>query len=98
MQRDIHFRRHGHEFGVGTAAEYEQMADAFLFGAMNADTHECFRPNGNLRDRMDFVTVHFGVAIRVRPVVATFYIPTPNTVARHGGVAQLFLDYCARPD
>ena len=47
---------------------------------------------------MDFVTVHFGVAVIARPVVATFYIPAPDTVARHGGVAQLFADYCARPD
>lgn len=98
MKRDIHFRRHGHEFGAATPTEYEQMADAFMFGPMSADTNECVRPNGRLRNRMDFVTVHFGVAVIARPVVATFYIPAPDTVTRHGGVAQLFADYCARPD
>src|ERR1700678_1405893 len=90
MQRDIHFKRHGHEFGLTTAAEYEQLADAFMFGAMDADTHECVRPSGSLRDRMNFVTVHFGVAVIVRPALVTFYIPTPDTIARHGGVAGLF--------
>jgi hypothetical protein len=98
MQRDIHFRRHRHEFGVGTPEDYERLADAFMFGTMNADTRECTRPNGILRDRMEFVTVHFGVAVVARPELVTFFIPSPNTVARHGGVAQLFADYCAMPD
>ena len=98
MQRDIHFRRHGHEFGVGTAGDYEKLADAFMFGPMNANTHQCTRPNGELRDRMDFRTVHFGVAVIARPELVTFYVPGPATVARHGGVAKLFADYCARPD
>jgi len=98
MKRNIHFTRHGHEFGVGTPEQYEQMADAFMLGPMNADTSERVRPNGNLRNRMDFVTVHFGVAEVHRPVVCTFYIPRPDTVKRHGGVARLFADYCAMPD
>lgn len=98
MQRDIHFKRHGHEFGTATAREYEQLADAFMFGAMNANTHECVRPNRVLRDRMDFVTVHFGVAVIPRPELVTFYIPRPDTVARHGGAAGLFAHYCAMLD
>lgn len=98
MKRDIHFRRHGHEFGAATPEEYEQMADAFMLGPMNADTRECRRPNNNLRNRMDFVTVYFGVAEIRRPILATFYIPRPDTVTRHGGVARLFADYCARSD
>jgi hypothetical protein len=97
LKRDIHFVRHGHEFGLATPEEYERMADLFMLGPMNADTHECPRPNGRLRDRMDFVTVHFGVAEVRKPVINTFYIPKPDTIARHGGVAQLFLDYCAMP-
>lgn len=98
MKRNIHFIRHGHEFGVMTPEQYEQKADAFMLGPMNADTHECFRPNGDLRDRMDFVTAHFGVIEVRQPVIHTFYIPRPDTIARHGGVAQLFADYCAMPD
>jgi pyocin large subunit-like protein len=98
MERDIHFRRHGHEFGVGTPDEYEQMADAFMFGPINADTHECIGPNGNRRKRMDYITVHFGAAVVRRNVLITFYIPTADTARRHGGAAQLFADYCAQPD
>ena len=100
MKRDIHFTRHGHEFGAITPDEYEQMADAFMLahGPLNADTHECFRPNGNLKNRLNFVTIHFGVSEIRNPVIRTFYIPKPDTVARHGGVAQLFADYCAMPD
>jgi hypothetical protein len=45
---------------------------------------------------MNFVTIHFGVAVAVPEVLLTFYIPKPDTVTRHGGVAQLFADYCAR--
>ena len=99
MERDIHFKRHRHEFGFATPDEYEQAADAFMFGAMNADTHEGFQMTKPRRNRMDFVTVHFGVAIAVPAVpevLLTFYIPTPDTVTRHGGAARLFADYCAR--
>jgi pyocin large subunit-like protein len=98
MQRDIHFKKHGHGFGATTAVDYERMADAFMFQGMNATTHECTRPNGNLRNRMDFNTVHFGVAVIRRTRVLTFYIPTADTISRHGGVAQLFADYCGRAD
>jgi len=98
LKRNIHFTRHGHEFGAATPEQYELMADAFMLGPMNADRHECLRPNGRLRDRMDFVTANFGVAEVRQPVINTFYIPKPDTIARHGGVAQLFADYCAMPD
>lgn len=98
MKRDIHFQRHGREFGAATAVEYELMADAFMFGPTNADTRECIRPNARRRNRMDFRRVYFGVAAIAQPVLATFYIPTPDTVRRHGGVIQLFADYCARTD
>ena len=98
MKRKIHFIRHGHEFGAATPEQYEQMAEAFMMGPMNADTHECLRPNRTLRDRMDFATVYFGLAEVARPVICTFYIPRPDTIARHGGAAQLFADYCAMPD
>jgi hypothetical protein len=98
MKRDIHFQRHGHEFGVATPEEYERMADTFMLGPLNSDTRECIRPNGNLRNRMDFVMFHFGAAEVHRPIIATFYIPRPDTVARHGGVAGLFVHYCAMPD
>ena len=96
MERDIHFRRHGHEFGIGTADEYERLADEFMFGAMNADTHECIQATKPRRNRMDFATVHFGVASGNPESLITFYIPRPDTVVRHGGVAKLFADYCAR--
>jgi hypothetical protein len=98
LKRDIHFTRHGHEFGAATPEEYELLADAFMLGPMNADTQERLRPNGRLRNRLDFVAVHFGVAEVRRPVINTFYIPRPDTIARHGGAAQLFADYCAMPD
>lgn len=98
MNRDIHFRRHGREFGATSPEEYESMADAFMFGPMDTDTHECVRPNRRLRNRMNFVTIHFGVGKVRDGILCTFYIPKRDTIARHGGVAQLFSDYCARAD
>jgi hypothetical protein len=97
-KRDSHFQRHGHQFGAANAIEYEQMADSFMFGVMNGTTQERLRPNGRMKNRMDFATIHFGSAEVARPIVATFYIPHPDTIARHGGAIQLFADYCARPD
>ena|ERR1017187_5335453 len=96
LKRDIHFIKHGHEFGAATATECEQMADAFMFGAINADTHECITPSRQRRKRMNFTNVHFGAAIIVPSILLTFYIPRPDTVLIHGGVANLHAHYCMR--
>lgn len=97
-ERDIHFRKHGHEFGAANAAEYEQLADGFMCGALPLNVSECIRPNGTRRNRMHLINVHFGVAIVNQDVVVTFYIPSASTVKRHGGVKKLAADYCAKPD
>ena len=94
----IHFRKHGHEVGARTAAEYEQMADAFMLGAMNTDTQECLRGNRVKRCRLDFVTTHFGVALAATPVMLTFYPPRPDTIARYGGILGYFQHECGRMD
>lgn len=78
MKRRIHFIRHGDEFDATTPEQYEQMADKFMLGPMNADTRECVRSGGNLRNRMDFATVHFGVAQIRRPVICTFTFHGPT--------------------
>jgi hypothetical protein len=96
MELALHFRKHGHKVGAATAADYEQMADAFMFGPMNADTQECTRPAGRRRCRLDFRAVHFGVACVVPAFVITFYPPDARTVARHGGMNRYFLYECGR--
>jgi len=92
----IHFRKHGHKFGARTAADYERMADAFMFGIMNGNTQECVRPGGRRRCRLDFVAADFGVALVVTQLVITFYPQTPRMVTKHGGPAGLFAYECAR--
>ena len=95
-QLRLHFLRHGREFGLATAADYERMADEFMFGPMNADTRECNRPGGRRRCRLDFRAVHFGIAARARAFVVTFYRPTASMIAKHGGVNGFFVYECAR--
>ncbi|MCI0403927.1 MAG: hypothetical protein L0212_10450 [Acidobacteria bacterium] len=96
LELDIHFKKHGHKFGLATKEEYERLADAFMFGPMNASTKECIRPNGNDRLRFDFVTVHFGVASVAPEFVRTFYPVERRKVLRHGGSAGYFAYECAR--
>jgi hypothetical protein len=90
--RDKHFQRHGQAVGAIDAAEYERMADAFMFGAMNADTRECRRANLDYV-RLDFVSEHFGVCALPR-LVRTFYPAGPFRVS-----AQDFFNFeCRRVD
>ncbi len=97
-ERDIHFAKHGHKFGVTDATQYERMADDFTFGPRGAGTQECLRPGG--RDRVRFADMTRWLAVsRVLPApecLRTFYRVRQATVARHGGSANYFAYECGR--
>lgn len=92
-----HFIKHGHEFGAQTAAEYEQMADRFVFGSMNLHTRECTRANGQ-SVRLDFQSRHFGVGISSSRIVKTFYIVPVGKIRNRGGPEQFLNSECQRID
>jgi len=56
LERATHFVRHGAEFGCATEAEYEVLAEQFLFGPMEAHMRQCVRPKGN--DRLRFRAIN----------------------------------------
>ena len=95
-ERDIHYARHGHEFGAANPSAYEQLADDFMYGPMAATMRECTRPQGLDRIRFDFASYHEAVA-RIAPAfLKTFFIVRNKTVARHGGPAGYFAWDCGR--
>jgi hypothetical protein len=94
----MHFQKHGHEFGAADEIHYEQMADASMFGVMNASTHECVRPNGRDRLRFDDANRHFGAACIQPVVLKTFYRVSFLKVMGRGGVMGFFAQECARMD
>jgi hypothetical protein len=96
MELKLHFRKHGYKFGLTTAADYEQMADRFMFGAMNADTRECVRPAGKRRFRLDFAAAHFGVANVDPGFLLSLFPPTASMIAKHDGMLGYFTDECGR--
>ena len=95
-ERDTHFAKHGHEFGAADPAEYEQLADTFMYGPLPASTHECVRPRGVDRIRFDFGSYHEAVACTAPVFLRTFFIVRNKTVARHGGPAAYFAWDCGR--
>jgi len=95
-ERAIHFAKHGHQFQVADEFIYEQLADAFMFGGMNANMEQCFRPSGNDRLRLNFLLVHFGVASVMPEFVKTFYPVQQKTITWHGGNAGFFTYECGR--
>ncbi len=96
LHRATHFARHGAEFGCATEAEYEELAEQFLFGPMDVLTRQCLRPNGNDRLRFRAIDRDFGVAC-VRPAfIRTFYKVSLLKIRRHGGPDDFFADECAR--
>ena len=96
FERDLHFTKHGHKFGATDAEEYERMADAFMFGAMDVDAQECIRPSNIDRVRFGFGTHYEGVACIVPVFVRTFYPVQLTIIARHGGEAGYFSYECGR--
>lgn len=80
QERDIHFVKHGHEFGAADAEDYERMADAFMFGALEPDARQCIRPLGGDRLRFGFFTRRLGVACTRPLFIRTFHVVTVISV------------------
>ena len=85
VERNEHFIRHGHEFGVIlTESEYENRADAFMFGPQPWHVLECVRPQGGFA-RYSQVAQEYGT-VNSRGFLSTYFIPDP---ARHGKASNL---------
>lgn len=95
-ERDIHYARHGHEFGAADPSEYERLADAFMYERAALTAHECTRPQGTDRIRFDFANYHEAVASIAPAFLKTFFIVRNKTVARHGGPSGYFAWDCRR--
>ena len=96
MERELHFWKHGEEFGATDSLEYERLADAFMYGPLGVDTHQCFRPGGIDRVRFDYGTHFEGVACTRPEAVRTFYTVGLGLIRRHGGEAGYFVHECNR--
>ena len=99
-EREIHFVKHGHKFGVPNATEYERMADEFMFGPMLWDTQECVRSIGLLgtqdRVRFGFRNHHQGIACVTPQFLRTFHPVELRFIAARGGEARYFAYQCGR--
>jgi hypothetical protein len=84
-ERDIHFKKHGNKFNATDAVQYENMADAFMFGAIKVSMIEGNRKNLIDRIRFNLANRHFGVASINPEFVKTFYPVSLHTVTHYGG-------------
>ena len=96
LERDLHFAKHGHEFGAANASDYERMADGFMFGPTQADARECLRPGGKDRVRFGFTTHIQGVACTQPVFVRTLFVVWPARIQRHNGSQGYFTYECGR--
>jgi hypothetical protein len=97
-ERDLHYKRHGHEFGAANALQYEGMADAFLSGPLTITMRECIRPNGTDRVRINIANKHFGVGVVHSQIVQTFFIVPLHKVIRRGNIVEFYNFECQRTD
>ncbi len=95
-QRNIHFQKHGAEFGAATEADYEAMADLFMSGPMNANTKDCTRVACDDYVRMDLVKTDFGVTCISTAFLRTFYKPPAMKIWNRGGTKRFLAHECAR--
>ena len=96
LERDLHFAKHGHEFGAADAAEYERMADAFMFDPINVDVWECIRTNRIDRLRFGYSSHRLGVASILPVFIRTFHLVGAVNIASHGGTRGYFRWQCGR--
>jgi len=96
LERATHYLRHGAQFGCATEDEYEELAEQFLFGDMDASTRECVRPSGNDRLRFRALNRDFGVACMKPTFVRTFYKVRFLKIQGHGGPDAFFAHECGR--
>jgi hypothetical protein len=96
MKLAIHFRKRGHKFGAVTEADYEQMAETFIFGPMDSDTHDCIRSGGQDRLRFKHSNFYLGIEIIALRCVRTFFPVEPQVVARWGGAVKYQDRQCKR--
>lgn len=94
LERDLHFAKHGVEFGAIDAVEYERMADNFMFGAIALEVHECFRPGGSDRIRFGFLTYRLRVACISPQFIRTFHIVGVREIMKRHGIAGYFAWQC----
>jgi len=95
-ERAIHFAKHGKKFGIADELDYEQLADAFIFGPLLLPTRECIRPSLIDRLRFNGTNRHFGVACVAPEFIRTFYPVELRTIARHKDAAGFFVYECRR--
>ena len=74
-QLGLHFAKHGADFGVKTAGEYEILADMFLSGPLSVPVQECRRAAGDVV-RFDPMSDEYGV-IDSTGIVRTYFKPVP---------------------
>jgi len=96
LERDIHFAKHGHEFGAVDAMHYERMADTFMFGPMAIEVNECIRPLGGDRLRFGFITYRFGAVCAAPEFIRTFHIVGLRAILSHRDPAGYFAWQCGR--
>lgn len=80
-----HFKRHGKDFKVSTAQEYQELADKFLGGPVGKTERECLKANGD-KIRYNDYTNEYGV-LRSDGVIRTYYKPKLR------GKFRTFIDY-----
>jgi hypothetical protein len=86
QQRRRHFRRHGAEFAVGTAAEYEARASAFCSDdPCPADVLQyvryCADDDDPKRVRYREASGEYGVMLRDQPLLCTYHFLYPSGAA-----------------
>jgi hypothetical protein len=86
--QDVHFGKHGGDFGALTPEEYVNQANTFLSGFPAPNEVQLMRTNGDIV-RLNRSTNEFGI-ITSEGIVRTYFEPNPAITGRSN--LQYFLD------
>lgn len=93
LQLEIHFDKHGSEFGAATKEEYLAMADEFLGAAPDANTRDGIRKRDGATVRVNIVTEAIGILHR-NGTIGTYYSMRARDRRRYPSMMDYLRDVC----
>jgi pyocin large subunit-like protein len=95
VEWEMHFDKHGAEFGAATKEEYLALADEFLGAPLDQNTRDCIRARDGAKVRVNTVTEAIGI-LRRNGTIATYYSKRNRNKRLYPSVIDYWQEVCRK--
>lgn len=95
LDLEIHFDKHGAEFGAADKEQYLALADEFLGAPPNKNTRDCTRARDGAMVRVNIITEAIGI-LRRNDTIATFYSKRNRNRRRYPSILDYWREVCLK--